>query len=134
MIAHICRLSLRHKSSIQANSYRLPYARSSYGSLTYLHQKLRRCLQFPLPRKKRLLRLCPDITGEAALQDDVGSTTGIISGAFVRGTRYRNTISGLAGVQSYALKIEASRSNSTFGINYSGVSVSAAYSLIIIKA
>ena len=78
--------------------------------------------------------LSPDITGEAALQDDVGSTTGIISGAFVRGTRYRNTICGLVGGQSYALKIEASRSNSTFGINYSGVSVSAAYSLIIIKA
>ena len=52
MIAHICRLSLRHKASIQANSYRLPYARRSYGSLTYLRQKLRRCLQLPLPRKK----------------------------------------------------------------------------------
>lgn len=94
------------------------------------------CGQLSLRDSRRFVQcqLCPDITGEAALQDDVGSTTGIISGAFVRGTRYRNTISGLAGVQSYALKIEASRSNSTFGINYSGVSVSAAYSLIIIKA
>ena len=76
----------------------------------------------------------PDITGEAALQGDVGSTAGIISGAFVRGTRYQNTISGLAGIPSYALKIKASSSNSTFGRNDSGVSVSAAYSLIIIKA
>ena len=76
----------------------------------------------------------PDITGEAALQEDVGSTAGIISGAFVRGTRYQSTICGLAGIPSYALKIKASSSNSTFGRNYSGVSVSAAYSLIIIKA
>lgn len=79
-------------------------------------------------------QLCPDITGEAALQGDVGSTTGIATGAFGRGTRYPNTISGLAGVPSYALKIKASSYDSTFGSNYSGVSVSAAYSLIIIKA
>ena len=76
----------------------------------------------------------PDITGEAALQGDIGSTTGIISGAFVRGTQYQNTINGLRGVPSYALKIKASSSDSTFGRNYSEVSVSAAYSLIIIKA
>ena len=94
------------------------------------------CGQMSLRDSCRFLQcqLCPDITGEAALQADVGSTTGIVSGAFVRGTRYQNTVNGLRGVPSYALKIEASSSNSTFGRNYSEVSVSAAYSLIIIKA
>lgn len=102
----------------------------------------------PSGAKSFVLRLCvsgrvtdillghfPEMSfGEAALQDDIGSTTGIISGAFVRGTRYQNTVNGLRGVPSYALKIKASSSNSTFGRNYSEVSVSAAYSLIIIKA
>lgn len=76
----------------------------------------------------------PDITGEAALQDDIGSTSGIVSGAFVRGELYPHTINGTKAGQSYALKIKASSYDSTFGSNYSGVSVSAAYSLIIIKA
>lgn len=99
-----------------------------------LQSKVPRCLLAPTSNVMPNGPLCPDITGEAALQDDIGSTTGIISGAFVRGTRYQNTVNGLRGVPSYALKIKASSSNSTFGRNYSEVSVSAAYSLIIIKA
>ena len=99
-----------------------------------LQSNVPRCLLSPTSNEMPNSQLCPDITGEAALQADVGSTTGIVSGAFVRGTRYQNTVNGLRGVPSYALKIEASSSNSTFGRNYSEVSVSAAYSLIIIKA
>lgn len=76
----------------------------------------------------------PNIIGEAALQADIGSTTGIVTGAFERGKQYPNNINGIRGYGSFALKINASSYNSTFGRNYSGVSVSAAYSLIIIKA
>lgn len=76
----------------------------------------------------------PNITGEAALQADIGSTTGILSGAFERGKEYPNTLDGLRGFGSFALKLNASSYNSTFGRTSSGVSVSAAYSFIIIKA
>lgn len=77
--------------------------------------------------------LDPDIIGEAYLQDDIGSTTGGVSGAFTRGTAFVHGINGTAAAGSYALKIQASKSDSTFGRNYSGVSVSAYYVLIIIK-
>ena len=135
MIAHICRLSLRHKASIQANSYRLPYAQRSYGSLTYLRQKLRRCLQLSLPRKKRLLQLCP-VTGTA---DDI--TLGLRSdispqptGAFYCSKKTLN--GGASGGDLWRMdrfQFAARWSSAIYGTS-SGVSVSAAYSLIIIKA
>lgn len=99
-----------------------------------LQSKVPRCLLAPTSNVMPNGPLCPDITGEAALQDDIGSTAGIVSGAFVRGKLNPHTINGTTAGQSFSLKIKASSSNSTFGINYSGVSVSAAYSLIIIKA
>nr|DAR29160.1 MAG TPA: hypothetical protein [Caudoviricetes sp.] len=129
MIAHICRLSLRHKSSIQANSYRLPYARSSYGSLTYLHQKLRRCLQFPLPRKKRLLRLCPDIIGEF----DVGHAELIYtSGAFSLIAKEASNYGTSKDQTRKIVKFMASSGNSIYG-TFNNVNVPSAYALIIIK-
>lgn len=133
MIAHICRLSLRHKTSIQANSYRLPYARSSYGSLTYLRQKLRRCLQLSLPRKKRLLQLCPDISGYA--------TSGIIwksawkdSGAlWTEDTGNYLTKAYNDGPDPVVrVRMRAGAYDSTYGSS-SSVSVPAAQALIIIK-
>lgn len=129
MIAHICRLSLRHKASIQANSYRLPYARSSYGSLTYLRQKLRRCFQLSLPRKKRLLQLCPDIIGEF----DVGHAELIYtSGAFSLIAKEQSNF----GVDKYQtrkiVKFKASSENSIYGRS-NNVNVPSAYALMIIK-
>ena len=133
MIAHICRLSLRHKASIQANSYRLPYARSSYGSLTYLRQKLRRCPQLPLPRKKRLLQLCPDISGYA--------TSGIIWKSVWMSYGALWTEDSKKGSKSYSregtypivnVRMRAGAYDSTYGSSLS-VSVPAAQALIIIK-
>ena len=136
MIAHICRLSLRHKSSIQAKPYRLPYARSSYGSLTYLRQKLRRCLQLFLPRKKRLLQLCPDITGRLALHcwSVQASSEGLYSGALYPDPRTGSMVPlGQNGTDGTTyMNFKASRSNAYFGS--SSVTVPAAYCLIIIKA
>lgn len=137
MIAHICRLSLRHKASIQANSYRLPYARSSYGSLTYLRQKLRRCPQLPLPRKKGLLQLCPDITGWF---HQGTNTTTIDSGAPVDGKVFSYTpeiqSNGQAPIQNRDGRrcyFRANAASSLYGKSTS-VSVAAAYCLMIIRA
>ena len=133
MIAHICRLSLRHKASIQANSYRLPHAQRSYGSLTYLRQKLRRCLQLPLPRKKRLLQLCPDISGYA--------TSGIIwkkawqtyGALWTEDTGNTDTKSYDFGTDPIVnVRMRAGAYDSMYGRS-SSVSVPAAYALMIIK-
>lgn len=132
MIAHICRLSLRHKSSIQANSYRLPYARRSYGSLIYLRQKLRRCPQLPLPRKKRLLQLCPDITGEFP-NNDVEYDK-YYAGAFWTGTPFEGGYSDDPQSKGKTGRFKASWANSIYGRTSSDVAVSAVYTLIIIKA
>ena len=134
MIAHICCLSLRHKASIQANSYRLPYARRSYGSLTYLRQKLRRCLQLPLPRKKRLLQLCPDISGTWGSAFEEQNSGWQSSGAVYssRSDSWNIEIPDNAGPGYVHRSFRASRYSGYYGA--SGVSVDAAYVLMIIKA
>ena len=133
MIAHICRLSLRHKSSIQAKPYRLPYARSSYGSLTYLRQKLRRCLQFPLPRKKRLLQLCPDITGTVQIGGYPLMTTDHKGAFYAASQGNADTHCQDSNRTTTVLGFSASKSNDIYG-NSSTVQVPASYTLIIIRA
>lgn len=90
----------------------------------------------PLPRKKRLLQLCPDISGSFGITGndaDRGFSTSHTDGCFTTKT---TTLGGLdSGASSYRTGIPyfvASRVSSIFG-GSSGVDVSAVYALIIIK-